>query len=118
MKVFPIYNKQEMIMNFESQARGGTNQSSARLELGLDAKKALILGSKLGSGSKGLGSSSIQFWKFRLGPTYRGGTESNFLRLRLTSLIWNKARARLELDNWKLELDSVSKIWARSHPYM
>ena len=41
--------------------RGGTNQSSARLELGLDAKKALILGSKLGSGSKGLGSSSIQF---------------------------------------------------------
>ena len=71
MKVFPIYNKQEMIMNFESQARGGTNQSSARLELGLDAKKALILGSKLGSGSKGLGSSSIQFWKFRLGPTYR-----------------------------------------------
>ena len=49
--------------------RGGTNQSSARLELKLDAQKALILGSKLGSGSKGLGSSSIQFWKFRLGPT-------------------------------------------------
>ena len=44
-----------------ARTRGGTNQSSARLELGLDAKKALILGSKLGSGSKGLGSSSIQF---------------------------------------------------------
>ena len=41
----------------------------AWLELRLDAKKALILGLKLGSGLKGLGS--IQFWKFRLGLTYR-----------------------------------------------
>ena len=50
------------VMRFANgRGRGGTNQSSARLELGLDAKKALILGSKLGSGSKGLGSSSIQF---------------------------------------------------------
>ena len=86
----------------------GVRRIKARLELWLDAKKALILG------SKGLGSSSIQFWKFRLGPTYRGGTESNFLRLRLVSLIWKKARARLELDNWKLGLDSVLKIYARS----
>ena len=44
-----------------NQARGGTNQSSAWLELGLDAKKALILDSKFGSGSKGRGLSSIQF---------------------------------------------------------
>ena len=43
------------------QGRGGANQSSAWLELGFDAKKALILGLKLGSGLKGLGSSSIQF---------------------------------------------------------
>ena len=114
----PINHKMSLKLWGQDSGRGGTNQSSARLELGLDAKKALILGSKLGSGSKGLGSSSIQFWKFRLGPTYRGGTESNFLRLRLASLIWNKARARLGLDNWKLGLDSVSKISARSPPYL
>ena len=65
----------------------GVGRIKARLELELDAKKALILGSELDLGSEELGSSSIQFWKFGLGPTYRGSTES-FLRLRLVSLIW------------------------------
>ena len=56
---------------------------------------------------KGLGLSSIQFWKFRLSSTYRGGTESNSYRLGLASLIRNEARVRLGLDNWKLGLNSV-----------
>ena len=67
----------------------------APLELGLDAKKAIILGSKLGLGSKGVDLSSIRFRKFRLDQTYRGGTESNFFWLRLLSLI----RKKLELGS-------------------
>ena len=43
--------------------RGGTNHSSAQLELGFDTKKVSIMGSKLGLSSKVLGSSLIQFSK-------------------------------------------------------
>ena len=39
----------------------GVGRIKARLELELDAKKALILGSELDLGSEELGSSSIQF---------------------------------------------------------
>ena len=51
------------VSSFANQAKVGlgVGRIKAWLELGLDAKKALVLGSKLSSGSKGLGSSLIQF---------------------------------------------------------
>ena len=80
-----------------SSTEVGVRRIKARLKLGLrlDANKALILGSKLGLGSKGVDLSSIRFRKFRLDQTYRGGTESNFFWLRLLSLI----RKKLELGS-------------------
>ena len=83
----------------------------------LVAKKALKLGSKLSSGSMWFSMSLIQCWKLRLGLAFRGGTKSNFSRLRLVNIIRKNAWAWLRLNNWKLQLDSVFKISARSYPY-
>ena len=50
-------------LNDSVASDAGVGQILAWLKLGLDTKKAVILGLNLSSGLKGLGSSSIQFCK-------------------------------------------------------
>ena len=64
----PKFSKNQKNSNYwklESSARARLENCEARLGL----EKIRVLGSKLGSGSSGLGSISARFWKFRLGPT-------------------------------------------------
>ena len=96
----------------------GVVRIKARLgfELVPNAKKASILGSKLKLGLKGLGSSSIQFCKFRLGSTYRGGTESSSGWG--SRALYEKSTSSVQFWHLKDGLDSVFENWGSVPPLL